>query len=54
MNKNPRKVTMLNVLDALHDPDGRDLFNSIATDRRSNDTFDYTVKITRKQYYSRL
>ena len=54
MNKNPRKVTMLDVLDALRDPDGRDLFNSIATDRRSNDTFDYTVKITRKQYYSRL
>ena len=45
---------MLDVLDAIHDPDGRDLFNSIATDRRSNDTFDYTVKITRKQYYSRL
>ena len=54
MNKNPRKVTMLDVLDTLRDPDGRDLFNSIATDRRSNDTFDYTVKITRKQYYSRL
>jgi hypothetical protein len=49
MNKNPRKVTMLDVLDALRDPDGRDLFNSIATVRRSNDTFDYTVKITRKQ-----
>ena len=45
---------MLDVLDAIHDPDGRDLFNSIATDRRSNDTFDYTVKISRKQYYSRL
>lgn len=27
---------------------------SIATDRRSTDTFDYTVKISRKQYYSRL
>jgi hypothetical protein len=54
MNKNPRKVTMLDVLDALRDPDGRDLFNSIATERRSNDTFDYTVKITRKQYYFRL
>ncbi|MGB0003562.1 MAG: DUF1641 domain-containing protein [Nitrososphaeraceae archaeon] len=51
MNKNPRKVTMLDVLDALRDPDGRDLFNSIATDRRSNDTFDYTVKITRKQFF---
>jgi len=54
MNKNPRKVTMLDVLDTLRDPNGRDLFNSIATDRGSNDTFDYTVKITRKQYYSRL
>ena len=38
---------------AIHDPDGHDLFNSIATDR-SNDNFDYTVKISRKQYYSRL
>ena len=45
---------MLDVLDTLRDPNGRDLFNSIATDRGSNDTFDYTVKITRKQYYSRL
>jgi predicted transcriptional regulator len=54
MNKGPKNVTMLDVLNAIHDPDGRDLFNSIATDRRSNDTFDYTVKITRKQYYSRL
>ncbi len=54
MNKEPKNVTMLGVLDAIRDPDGHDLFNSIATDRRSNDTFDYTVKITRKQYYSRL
>ena len=45
---------MLGVLDAIHDPDGRDLFNSIATDRRSNDILDYGVKISRKQYYSRL
>jgi hypothetical protein len=50
MNKGPKNVTMLDVLDAIHDPDGRDLFNSIATNRRSNDA----VKITRKQYYSRL
>jgi hypothetical protein len=50
MNKGPKNVTMLDVLDAIHDPDGCDLFNSIATDRRSNDT----VKITRKRYYSRL
>jgi len=41
---------MLNVLDAIHDPDGRDLFNSIATDRISNDASDYIVKITRKQF----
>ena len=54
MNKGPKNVTILNILDAIRDPDGRDLFNSIATDRGSNDTFDYTVKITRKQYYSRL
>lgn len=53
MNEGPKNVTMLDVLDAIHDPDGRDLLNSIATDRRSN-TSDYTVKITRKQYYSRL
>ena len=45
---------MLDVLDAVHDPDGRDLFNSIATERRSNNTFDHTVKISRKQYYPRL
>jgi len=54
MNKGPKNVTMLGVLDAIHDPDGRDLFNSIATDRISNDASDYIVKITRKQYYSRL
>lgn len=54
MSKGPKNVTMLNILDAIHDPDGRDLLNSIATDRRSNDTSDYAVKITRKQYYARL
>jgi predicted transcriptional regulator len=54
MNKNPKKVTMLDVLDALRDTYGRDLFNSIATDSGSSDILDYTVKITRKQYYSRL
>ena len=48
------QLAMLDVLDAIRDPDGRDLFNFIATDRKSNDSFDYTVKITRKQYYSRL
>ena len=42
---------MLDVLDAIHDPHGHDLFNSIAIETRSNDS-DYTVKITRKQYYS--
>jgi hypothetical protein len=54
MNKGPKNVTMLDVLDAIHDPDGRDLFNSIATDRGSKGILDYTIKITRKQYYSRL
>ena len=54
MSKGPKNVTMLNILDAIHDPDGRDLLNSIATDRQSNDTSDYAVKITRKQYYARL
>ena len=63
MNKGPKNVTMLGVLNAIHvtmlgvlnaihDPDGRDLFNSVATERISNDA--YIVKITRKQYYSRL
>lgn len=47
-------MIMLDVLDAIHDPDGRDLFNSIATERRSNNTFDHTVEISRKQYYHRL
>jgi len=53
MNKGPKNVTILNVLDTIRDPDGRDLFTSIAVNR-SNDTFDYIVKITRKQYYARL
>ena len=51
MNKGPKNVTMLDVLDAIHDPDGRDLFNSIATDRRSNDTLDYGVKISHSLIY---
>jgi hypothetical protein len=42
MNKGPKNITMLDVLDAIHDPDGRDLFNSIATERGSNGTSDYT------------
>ena len=54
MNKGPKNVTMLDILDAIHDPGGRDLFDSIATDRSRNKTIDYTVKISRKQYYSRL
>lgn len=45
----PKNVTNLDVLDAIHDPDGGDLFNSIATERRSKGTSDYIVKITRKQ-----
>jgi hypothetical protein len=53
MNKQPKSVTMLDVLDAIHDP--IDVIYSILlqTDRRSNGTFDYTVKIARK-HYSRL
>ena len=39
---------MLDVLDAIHDPNGHDLFNFIATDR-SNNTYDYTIKISRKR-----
>ncbi len=54
MNKGPKNVTMLGVLNAIHDPDGRDLFNSVATERISNDASDYIGKITRKQSYSRL
>jgi len=54
MNKEPKNVTRLDVLDAIRDTGGRDLFNSIATDRRSNGTLNCTVKITRKQNYSRL
>ena len=52
--KGPKNVTMLGVLDAIHDSDGRDLFDSLATDRSRNKTVDYSVKISRKQYYSRL
>lgn len=52
--KGPKNVTMLDVLDAIHDPDGRDLFDSIATEKSRNEIDDYTVKISRKQYYSRL
>ena len=44
MNKGPKNITMLDVLDAIHDFDGRDLFNSIATER-SNGPSDYTVKL---------
>ena len=54
MNKGPKNVTILNVLDAIRDPDGRDLLFTSITINRSNDTFDYIVKITRKQYYARL
>ncbi len=54
MNKEPKNVTRLDVLGAIRDASGLDLFNSIATDRRSNNNIDSAVKISRKQYYSRL
>ena len=50
MNKNPKNFTRLDVLDALRDPDGRDLFYSIATEVISPDY----IKLSRKQYYLRL
>ena len=48
MNKVPKNVTRLDVLNAIRDTDGRDIFYSIAIDRMSN------LKISRKQYYLRL
>lgn len=50
MNKVPKNVTRLDVLDAISDPDGRDLFYSIATDVISP----HFIKLSRKQYYLRL
>jgi predicted transcriptional regulator len=54
INEGTKKCDYANVLNAIHDPGGRDLFDSIAIDRSRNETIDYTVKISRKQYYSRL
>ncbi len=50
MNKKPKIVTRLNILDAIRDPDGRDLFSSIATDVIRP----HYIKLSRKQYYLRL
>jgi hypothetical protein len=47
MNKKPKSVTRLDVLDAIRDPDGRDLFYCIATDVLSPDY----LKLSRKKYY---
>ena len=48
MNKGPKNVTMLDVLDAIHDPDVT-WFIQFYCNWKKN-TFDYTVKITRKQF----
>ena len=49
MNKVPKNVTRLDVLDAISDPDGRDLFYSIATVVISP----HFIILSRKQYYLR-
>lgn len=41
-------MTLLDVLNAIHDINGRDIFNSIEGDRLCK------LKMTRKQYYLRL
>ena len=48
MNKGLKHVTMLDVLNAIRDINGRDIFNSIEGDRVSK------LKMSRKQYYLRL
>ena len=50
MNKVPKIVTSLDVLGAICDNDGRDLFYLIASDRMSI----HNLKMSRKQYYMRL
>ena len=50
MNKKPKSDTRLAILDVIGDPDGRDLFYSIATDVLSP----HYLKLSRKQYYLRL
>lgn len=48
MNKGLKDLTLLDVLNAIRDTTGRDIFSSIAGDRMSN------LKTSRKQYYLRL
>ena len=48
MNKGPKDMTLLDVLNAIRDINGRDIFNSIEGDRLCK------LKMTRKQYYLRL
>jgi hypothetical protein len=50
MNEGLKKVTRLEVLQAIRDTDGHDLFYSIACDRIST----RKLKMSRKQYYVRL
>jgi hypothetical protein len=52
MNKEPKNVTRLQVLDTIRDGNGRDLFYSIAIDSIYNRKC--TLKMSRKQYYMRL
>lgn len=47
MNKGPKDVTMLDVLNAIRDINGRDIFNSIEGERMCK-------LMSRKQYYLRL
>jgi len=53
MSKGPKDLTLLNVLKAIRDTTGRDIFNSIAGYRMSNLKMS-NLKMTRKQYYLRL
>ena len=48
MNKRPKDMTLLDVLNAIRDINGRDIFNSIEGNRLCK------LKMTRKQYYLRL
>ena len=48
MNKGLKDMTMLDVLNAIRDINGRDIFNSIEGDKMCK------LKMSRKQYYLRL
>ena len=48
MNKGLKEVTMLDVLNAIRDINGRDIFNSIEGGKMCK------LKMSRKQYYLRL